>query len=131
MHAFSLKERGGRMRVPFFWRTLPMLLPAVAANVKQIDSHISFALTLSVKFWKAGKLKDLFFSCFKVVLSNKYLFFLSFYGGIEFWFVSLFSGTFGNAAAAVFLKNLKIFFLLLKFNMICMVWIVLMYWCQK
>jgi hypothetical protein len=33
---------------------------------------------------------------------------------------------FGNAAAAAFLKNLKFFFFLLKFNMVCMVWIVLM-----
>lgn len=37
---FSLKERGGRMTVPFFWRTFPILLPAVAANVRQIDSHM-------------------------------------------------------------------------------------------
>ena len=42
----NLKERGGRMTVPFFWRTLPMLLPAVAANVKQIDSHIARSLAL-------------------------------------------------------------------------------------
>ena len=41
-HALSLKERGGRMTVPFFWRILPMLLPAVATTVKTIDSHILF-----------------------------------------------------------------------------------------
>jgi len=29
------------MRVPFFWRTLPMLLPAVPASVSATDSHIS------------------------------------------------------------------------------------------
>jgi hypothetical protein len=39
-------------------------------------------------------------------------------------------GMFGNAAAAVFSKNLNFFFLL-KFNMVCMFWIVLMCWCQK
>ena len=37
----SLKERGGRMTVPFFWSILPILLPAAAAKVKQIGSHIS------------------------------------------------------------------------------------------
>jgi hypothetical protein len=42
----------------------------------------------------------------------------------------VFKVTFGNAAAAAFLKNLKICFLL-KFNMICTFWIVLMCWCQK
>ena len=37
------------MTVPFFWRTLPMLFPAVAANVKRIDSHISdLSLSLSL-----------------------------------------------------------------------------------
>jgi len=36
-----------------------------------------------------------------------------------------FKVTFGNAAAAVFSKNL--IFFLLKFNMVCMFWIVLMY----
>jgi len=36
---------------------------------------------------------------------------------------------FGNATAVVFLKNLNFF--LLKFNMICTFWIVLMCWCQK
>lgn len=41
MHTLSLKERGGRMTVPFFCSTLPMLLPAAAAKVKQIGSHIS------------------------------------------------------------------------------------------
>jgi hypothetical protein len=29
------------MRVPFFWSTLPMLLPAVPASVSATDSHIS------------------------------------------------------------------------------------------
>ena len=29
------------MWVPFFWRTLPMLLPAVPASVSATDSHIS------------------------------------------------------------------------------------------
>lgn len=37
----SLRERGGRIIVPFFCRTLPILLPAVAASVRQMDSHIS------------------------------------------------------------------------------------------
>jgi hypothetical protein len=37
---------------------------------------------------------------------------------------------FGNAAAAAFPKNLNFFFLL-KFNMVCTFWIVLMCWCQK
>ena len=40
-NTLSLRERGGRMRVPFFWRTLPMLLPAVPASVSATDSHIS------------------------------------------------------------------------------------------
>lgn len=39
-YTLSLKDKGGRMRVPFFCRTLPILLPAVAATVRQIDSHI-------------------------------------------------------------------------------------------
>jgi hypothetical protein len=38
--------------------------------------------------------------------------------------------TFGNAIQPAFLKNLKYFFLL-KFNMVCTFWIVLMCWCQK
>lgn len=53
-HALSLNVKGGRMMVPFFCRTLPMLLPAVAANVKQIDSHIfclSPSLSLSRNFF--------------------------------------------------------------------------------
>lgn len=40
-NTLSLRERGGRMRVPFFCRTLPMLLPAVPASVSATDSHIS------------------------------------------------------------------------------------------
>jgi len=39
--------------------------------------------------------------------------------------IDIISGMFGNAAAAVFPKNLKFFFLL-KFNMVYMFWIVLM-----
>jgi hypothetical protein len=41
IHTLSLRESGGRMRVPFFCRTLPMLLPAVPASVSATDSHIS------------------------------------------------------------------------------------------
>jgi hypothetical protein len=45
-----------------------------------------------------------------------------------------FQGMFGTAAAAAaaFSNNLNFFlFFLLKFNMICMFWIVLRCWCQK
>lgn len=31
------------MTVPFFWNTLPMLFPAVAIRVKNIDSHIAIS----------------------------------------------------------------------------------------
>jgi hypothetical protein len=34
---------------------------------------------------------------------------------------------FGNAVQLTFPKNLKIYFFLLKFNMVCIFWIVLMY----
>ena len=44
-------------------------------------------------------------------------------------FMSKSKGTFGNAAAAAFPKNL--IFFLQKFNMVYMFWIVLMCWCQK
>ena len=38
---------------------------------------------------------------------------------------------FGNAVQTAFPKNSKFFFFLLKFNMVCTFWIVLMCWCQK
>lgn len=47
----SLKERGGRMRVPFFWRTLPMLLPAAPASVSATDSHIPDPIRHQARAW--------------------------------------------------------------------------------
>lgn len=99
----SLKERGGKMTVPFFWRTLPMLLPAVAANVKQIDSHIApFPLSLlqnqsTIKpnlpfiylfifsFWR-GYSSDSFIFCLKLLFFFFFFFKFSIFesGGVLF-----------------------------------------------
>lgn len=55
----SLKERGGRMTVPFFWRIFPILFPAVAASVRKIDSHmIPLSQKLKIIKQKTKKLKS-------------------------------------------------------------------------
>lgn len=53
-----MKERGGRMTVPFFWSILPILLPAAAAKVKQIGSHISSLKTQKSKRREQKKERD-------------------------------------------------------------------------
>ena len=85
----NLKESGGRMTVPFFWRTLPMLFPAVAANVKRIDSHIS-DLSLAQMYPNFCFLNNIYISLiinclvrFRLVLAEvwSYQIFICFVGG--------------------------------------------------
>ena len=86
------------------------LFNAKCTPVKR-QPHPFFAAieSLCIKGWTIIKLLQSIMFCIYVIRDTK--------------------STFGNAAAAAFPKNL--IFFLLKFNMVCMFWIILMCWCQK
>jgi hypothetical protein len=96
--------------------------------------HVNWKRSLGFLFWERAKNLPSYSSKLVVFRFLKYSFAIiensrGLTISMKNEFLLLARILFGNAAVAAFLKNLNFF--LLKFNMICMFWIVLIYWCQK